>query len=292
MADETLLSSNLSGLIPTKISQEIITGVTKESFCLINSKRELMDTYKTTVSFLADMPGPTWVAEGKKINVVKPTILPVELEAKKLGFIITASRETLSDTVLNTFDKLKNSIKDSFATVIDKAIISGDTIEDGQVFQNTLISIANKQPIKRSKNIIADDISDSLAVIEDKGYSASNILAINSIKNELRKAKTTTGDYLYKDVNNLFGTPMNYNNQLDKTKGYAIAGDFKNYLLTGIYQDISYDVLREATLDLNDGKTINLAQEDLVGIRVTMRVAANILRHDAFSLVSVPEESA
>lgn len=292
MADETLLSSNLSGLIPTSISQEIITGITKESFCLLNSRRELMDTESLTVPVLADMPGPTWVAEGKKINVVKPTILPVELKAKKLGFILTASREALNDTVLNTFDKLQNPIKDSFATVIDKAIISGDTIEDGQVFKNTLISVANEQPIVRSKNSIADDISDSLAIIEDKGYSASNILAINSIKNELRKAKTTTGDYLYKDVNNLFGTPMNYNSQLDKTKGYAIVGDFKNYLLTGIYEDITYDVLREATLELSDGKTINLAQEDLVGIRVTMRIAANILRHDAYSLVRVPKVGA
>lgn len=251
-----------------------------------------MDTESLTVPVLADMPGPTWVAEGKKINVVKPTILPVELKAKKLGFILTASREALNDTVLNTFDKLQNPIKDSFATVIDKAIISGDTIEDGQVFKNTLISVANEQPIVRSKNSIADDISDSLAIIEDKGYSASNILAINSIKNELRKAKTTTGDYLYKDVNNLFGTPMNYNSQLDKTKGYAIVGDFKNYLLTGIYEDITYDVLREATLELSDGKTINLAQEDLVGIRVTMRIAANILRHDAYSLVRVPKVEA
>ena len=43
---------------------------------------------------------------------------------------------------------------------------------------------------------------------------------------------------------------------------------------------------REATLDLGDSKTINLAQEDLCGIRVTMRVASNILREDAFAMVT------
>ncbi|CZS04890.1 hypothetical protein CDFC105_91546 [Clostridioides difficile] len=40
---------------------------------------------------MAEMEGPTWVGEGKKINVVEPTIVPVTLKAKKLGMIITAS---------------------------------------------------------------------------------------------------------------------------------------------------------------------------------------------------------
>ena len=145
---------------------------------------------------------------------------------------------------------------------------------------------AAKQKVERTTGTIADDIADSLTLVENNNYNATNILAINSIKNELRKQKTTTGEYLYNNTNELFGVPMNYTNKFDSTTGYAVVGNFREYLLTGIYQSITYDVLREATLDLGDGKTINLAQEDLCGIRVTMRVASNILREDAFAMVT------
>ncbi|WP_347449151.1 hypothetical protein TPDSL_40770 (plasmid) [Terrisporobacter petrolearius] len=286
MADTSLLSNNLSGLIPAEISNQIVLGVKKGSFCLSNSRIEPMTTVKKSVPVLANLPGPVWVGEGKKITVVKPQIVPVTLEAKKLAFILTASRETLNDTVLHTFDQLKESIVDAFSVAIDKAIITGDVIEGSPVFTNTLLTVAGKQKVERTTNLIADDIADALAIVEDNGYNASNVLAINSIKNELRKEKTTTKEYLYSDVNNLFGTPINYTNQFDNTKGYAIVGDFINNLMTGIYQDIEYDVLRESTLELGDGTTINLGQADLIGLRVTMRIASNVLREEPFSLVS------
>lgn len=286
MADNTILSSNLSGLIPEEISNKIVAGVKKGSFCLYNSRIEPMTTVKKSVPVLASLPGPTFVGEGKKINVVKPTIVPVTLEAKKLAFIMTASRETLNDTVLHTFEQLQESIVDAFSIAIDKAIITGDVIEGDPVFTNTILDVAKKQKVDRTENIIADDIADALALVETNGYNASNILAINSIKNELRKEKTTTKEPLYQDVNSLYGTTINYTSHFDNTKGYAAVGDFKNYLMTGIYQNIEYDILRESTLDMGDGTTINLGQNDLVGIRVTMRIASNILREDAFSLVA------
>ena len=62
-------------------------------------------------------------------------------------------------------------------------------------------------------------------------------------------------------------------------------GNIRDFLVTGVYKDITYDVLREATLDLGSGKQINLAQNDLCGIRVTMRIASNVLREEAFSLI-------
>lgn len=184
--------------------------------------------------------------------------------------------------------QLRPSIVDAFSIAIDKAIIAGDTIDGTttKVFPTTILETAAKQKVERTTGTIADDIADALTLVENNNYNATNILAINSIKNELRKQKTTTGEYLYTNTNELFGVPMNYTNKFDSTTGYAVVGNFREYLLTGIYQSITYDVLREATLDLGDSKTINLAQEDLCGIRVTMRVASNILREDAFAMVT------
>ncbi|HBF8537288.1 phage major capsid protein [Clostridioides difficile] len=278
-----ILSEKLTGLIPGEITTEIIKKVINGSFCLQNSRREGMTTESKTIPVMAEMPGPTWVGEGKEINVVEPTIVPVTLKAKKLGMIITASRETLEDTILDTFENLKDAIADSFYKVIDKAIIMGDTLEDGKVF-TSIYEVASNQAISRSDKSLLDDLSDTMALVENNNYSVTNIIALNTLKNEIRKMKTKNDEYLIADTSDLFSTKVHYTSQLDKTKTNLITGDFNN-LITGIYKDITYDVLREATLNLGGGKEINLAQQDMVAIRVTMRVASQILREDAFSLI-------
>lgn len=284
MSDGLILSEKLTGLIPEEISSEIIGKIVKGSYCLQNSRREPMKTVKKSIPVLVSMPGPTFVGEGKKINVIEPTIVPVTLEAHKLGFIMTTSREALDDSVVNVFEDLKDSISEAFCEAIDKAIITGSVAEGQKPFK-TLYEVAEKQSVTRGEGVILDDVSDALALVEDKGHKVTNIMAVNSIKNELRKLKTGTGEYLLNDTSNIFGTPTEYLSHLDPETSVAILGNLKDFLVTGIYQDITYDTLREATLDLGSGEKINLAQEDLVAIRVTMRIASNILREEAFSLI-------
>lgn len=284
MTDSLILSEKLTGLIPEEISSNIIQKIVKGSYCLQNSRREPMKTVKKTIPVLVSMPGPTWVGEGKKINVVEPGIVPVTLEAKKLAFIITASREALNDPVFNVFEDLKDSISEAFCEAIDKAILTGSVTEGQKPFK-TLYEVAAKQSVTRGSGVILDDVSDALALVENNGHTVTNIMATNSIKNELRKLKTSTGEYLLNDTSSIFSTPTEYLSHLDPEKSLVMMGNLRDFLVTGVYQDITYDVLREATLDLGAEKVINLAQEDLVGIRVTMRIASNVLREEAFSLI-------
>lgn len=284
MSDGLILSEKLTGLIPEEISSNIIQKIVKGSYCLQNSRREPMTTVKKTIPVLVSLPGPTFVGEGKKLIVSEPTVVPVTLEAHKLGFIMTASREALNDSVVKVFKDLENSISEAFCEAIDKAIITGSVAEGQKPFK-TLYEVAEKQSVTRGEGVILDDFSDALALVENNGHTVTNIMAVNSIKNELRKLKTSTGEYLLNDTSNIFSTPTEYLSHLDSEKSLAIMGNLRDFLVTGIYQDITYDVLREATLDLGSGKQINLAQNDLVGIRVTFRVSANILREEAFSLI-------
>lgn len=284
MSNGLILSEKLTGLIPEEISSDILGKIVKGSYCLQNSRREPMKTVKKTIPVLVSMPGPTWVEENKKISISEPGIVPVTLEAKKLAFILTASREALNDSVVNVFEDLKDSISEAFCEAIDKAIITGSVTEGQKPFK-TLYEVAEKQSVTRGEGVILDDVSDALALVENNGYEVTNIMALNSIKNELRKLKTSTGEYLLNDTSNIFGTPTEYLSHLDPETSLAILGNLRDFLVTGIYQDITYDVLREATLNLGSGNTINLAENDLIGLRVTLRIGANILREEAFSLI-------
>ena len=54
-------------------------------------------------------------------------------------------------------------------------------------------------------------------------------------------------------------------------KAIAIAGNW-NYAVVGIRDEISYEVLKEATLNnvtMSDGKPLSLAENDMIAIKAT-----------------------
>ncbi|MDX5773433.1 hypothetical protein, partial [Clostridioides difficile] len=63
------------------------------------------------------------------------------------------------------------------------------TLEDGKVF-TSLYEVASNQAISRSDKSLLDDLSDTMALVENNNYSVSNIIALNTLKYEIRKIKT------------------------------------------------------------------------------------------------------
>ena len=280
MADELILSQQLDGIIPHEISNEIVKQIMEGSICMKYAKVEPMTTPKKTIPVVIIVPGATWVGEGEKIKVGKPSIIPVTLEAKKIAIIMTASKEALTDPVTNLFEDLKDAIAESFYSVIDRTILTGDTKNP---FKKTLLSVGTTRGVDETDDIMID-ISNTMGKVEEGGFTPTVLIQAPATKTKLRNLKTTMGTQLVTDVNNIYSTPVEYTTHFDSTKTPLITGDF-DYLRLGILEDIQYEVLRESTLSLEDGTSINLGQEDLMGLRVTMRVAAQVLRDEAFSVI-------
>ncbi|MBE6064696.1 phage major capsid protein [Clostridium cochlearium] len=278
--EDVILSQQLDGLIPEDISKEIINNIMQGSIAMKYGNVEPMKTPTKTIPVVIDVPGATWVGEGEKIKVGKPSILPVNLKAKKIGIILTASREVLNDSVVNVFQDLKDAIAESFYSTIDRTIFTGD---EKNPFPKTIYDVAVKNGITATDKLNID-ISDTMGKVEEKGYSPTTVISAPAVKTQLRNLTTSTGEQLIKDVNSLYNVPAEYTTHFDNTKTPLMVGDF-NYLRMGILQDISYDVLRESNLELENGTQISLGQQDLLGLRITMRVASLILKDDAFSLI-------
>ncbi|KEZ85390.1 hypothetical protein IO99_15055 [Clostridium sulfidigenes] len=281
MADtDLILSQQLDGIIPTEISNEIVKQIMQGSICMKYAKVEPMTTPKKTIPVVINVPGATWVGEGEKIKVGKPSIVPVTLEAKKIAIIMTASREALTDPVANLFEDLKDAIAESFYSVIDRTILTGDAANP---FKKTLLSVGTPNGITETDDIMID-ISNTLGKVEESGFTPTVLIQAPKTKTKLRNLKTTMGTQLVTDVNNIYSTPVEYTTHFDNTKTPLITGDF-DYLRLGVLQDIQYEVLRESTLTLEDGTSVNLGQDDLMGLRVTMRIASQVLRDEAFSIM-------
>ena len=74
----------------------------------------------------------------------------------------------------------------------------------------------------------------------------------------------------------------------DNTKALAIGGEWK-YSVVGIRDELEYEVVKEATLfnvTMADGKPLSLVENDLVALKVTMRLGFAIVQPKAFALLA------
>ena len=114
-------------------------------------------------------------------------------------------------------------------------------------------------------------INDAMGKVEANGYVPTAILGGPSLNSAFRAAITNLG-ILSTDQGQIGALPRH----IDLTGGFnegtafAIVGDFR-YLVYSFREEMEMRLLQEATLT-GGGKTYNLAQEDMVAFRFTMRL--------------------
>ena len=301
-ADESLfLKEQLEGFVPHPQATDIIKMATYGSAILRLSRVEMMESDNKKFPVLSKGPGAYWVDEGEKIKTSGAGWIFPQITAKKLAVIIPVTREKINDTTINVFNEVKPYIAEAFATAIDRACFFGGVLDGSQPpFARNFYDAAleNEMAIAFGTNAKLDlDVSDVMALVESKGFDARAFAADISLKNSLRKLRDVNGNQLYfqgaastLDYDTLYSLPIEFcrSSAWDKTKTLAFCGDFKNYSIVGIREQIQYDILKEATLTTvttPDGKPLSLAERDLIAIRATMRLGFLPVKEDAFAML-------
>lgn len=289
------LKDELVGFVPAEQAKEIIKGVAQGSVLMKLSNVSSMKSDKKKLNVLTDGPGAYWVGEGQRIKTSKATWIHPELEAKKLAVIIPVAKEKLEDTTIDVFTELKDAIAEAFYTTIDSAGFFGI---DSPFKTNILKSATDAGNIVQlgtnGDGKIDLDVSDAMALVENEDLDVTAFAARKGIKNSLRKLRDANGNQLFVDGTNgkeFYNNPIEFaqKGSWDKTKAELIGGDFKKYSQIGIRSGISYEILKEATLEGTldeDGKPISLAEQDLVAIKATMRLGYLSVKDEAFCVVT------
>ncbi|MFR4583218.1 phage major capsid protein [Clostridium cadaveris] len=279
MADTTFLKDNLSGTVPIEISKEIIKNIKDRASMLNVCKLESMASDKKTLPRLSDSGSATWVNEGEAIGTTVPKFDYPQLKAKKLAIIIPITKEKINDSVTAVLNEVKQAIADSFAAAIDKATIFGTD----SPFDTNLITAIGTQKITATANFDTD-LSNAMGLVEDNKYNCSNVLMGVNQKKVLR---ALANDNKYKGsitLNSVYETPIEFVRDFDATKALAITGDFSKAVI-GTREDITYEILKEATIKNSDQTTLNLAQQDMIAVKATMRLGFVVVDPKAFSAV-------
>ena len=285
------LKDELTGFVPVEQATEIMKDIARGSSILRLSKVSQMESDTKKIPVMTEGAGAYWVGEGERIKTTKAGWIYPELKAKKLAVIIPVTKEKLKDTTIDVFNELKESIAEAFYKAIDAAAIFGTQSPFASNIMKCIETSGNK--IEIGTNATLDlDISDAMALVEEAGYDVNGFAAKVGIKNSLRKLRDSNGNQLFVDGVNgkeFYSQPIEFsrNGAWDKTKAEIIGADWDKSLI-GIRDSLEYEILKEATLEGTvdeDGKPISLAEQDLIGIKATMRLAYLPIKDEAFCAV-------
>lgn len=282
--DKVTVFEHKDGTIPEKYQNMILKEVMENSKVMQLAKYEEMDSKEKKFEYFAKGPGAYWVGEGEKIKTSKAQWLQVKMVAKKLGVIIPCSREFLNYKMSDFFEVMKPKIAEAFYKKFDAAAILD--------VENPFLHAVEKS-VKASGNVIDgalnyDNILEMEDLLTDEDYDVNAFISTKKNRSTLRNTHRIENgvivESLYdRSANTLDGQPVADLKALDK--GTIYAGDF-DYMYYGIPYGMSYKISEEAqlsTLTNEDGTPVNLYEQELVALRVTMDVGFMIVKDEAFA---------
>ena len=272
--------TNVEALIDTQVANEIFEGVVRESKALSMFKRlPNMTSDKTKLRVLDSLPIAYFVDEstnnGRK-NLTKMAWDKKYINAAELAVIVPIKENVLNDTSIDIWSEVKPRIVEAFGKKIDNAIFNG-TDKPADWRAGLIPSIVSAGAEVTEGDNLYSDINDVMTKVEESGYNVTGLLGGVGLKGKFRMLTDTTGQPIKGTEIDSLPKAFLDNGAWDKTKSVLIAGDFSQAVYA-IRQDVTYKVLTEAVIqDPSNGDILyNLAQDDMVALRVVMRLGWEI----------------
>ena len=276
-----ITKQNAEALFSEDLIAEIIQGVVKQSAAL-SMFRQLpnMTSDVMRMRVLDALPMAYWVDEGAnngRKNLTEAAwdnkfIVPAEL-----AVIVPIKENVLNDASIDIWGEIRPRLVEAIGKKIDQAVFVG--IDKPTAWRADLLSsIAQAGAfVTQGSATLYSAINDAMAKVEESGYNPTGIVGGVDVKGKFRMMLDTAGQPIKgTEIDSL---PKAYidNGAWDKSKAQMIIGDFTQAVYA-IRQDITYKVLDQAVIqDPSTGSIkYNLAQEDMVALRVVMRLGWEI----------------
>lgn len=272
---------NAEALFTEDLVAEIIQGVTKQSAAL-RMFRPLpkMSSSLMRMRVLDALPLAYWVNDATDNGRKKLTeaawankfIVPAEI-----AVIVPIKEDVLDDASIDIWGEIRPRLVEAIGKKIDQAIFVG--VDKPSAWRADLLtSIAQAGAyVSQGSGTLYSAINDAMVKVEESGYNPTGIVGGVDVKGKFRMMLDTSGQPIKgTEIDEL---PKAYidNGAWDKSKAQMIVGDFTQAVYS-IRQDITYKVLDQAIIqNPSNGEIMyNLAQEDMVALRVVMRLGWEI----------------
>ncbi len=291
--DNVISRTDAGALIPEEASNDILKLIPKESAALTLFRRMTMSRKQKRLPVLSALPTAYFVDGDTGLKQTTEAAWSNKyLDAEEIACICPIPEAVLEDTDYDVWGEITPLIAEAIGRTFDAAAFFGTN--KPATWPTAIVPAAAAASNTETRNTtaanggVAQDISDTFALVETDGYDVNGAVAARKMRGLTRSARNGDGDILPEvTADSWYGTPVQYPMRGLFPTGSgsveAIVGDFAEGICA-IRQDLAYKVLDQAALFDDEGNLIyNLPQQDMVALRVTFRGAfqvANIINHD------------
>ena len=277
-------------LIPLEISKEIIKE-TPQASKLLPLMRRLpdMSAKQRSIPVQKSLPHAYFLnGDSAQKQTTKAEWDKVTLTAEELAVIVPIPEAVLDDADYDIWGELKPQIVEALGIAIDGAVLFGTNKPASWASAIVPTAIAKNHNIAFGTNVdVASDIigvGGVMSFVENDGFRVNGFLADSTLEAYLRDLRDKNNNPIYvprlteNSLDMLVGRRINYDNSgmFDLDKALMVAGDFTKAVYA-IRQDVTYKILTEAIIQNTDGSiAYNLAQQDMVALRVVMRLGVQV----------------
>lgn len=271
-----ITKNDVNALIDEQVVNEIFADAQKESKVLSMFRRlPNMTSDKTKLRVSDSLPVAYFVDEntnnGRK-NLTKAAWKNVFLTAEEIAVIVPIKENLLNDASVDIWAEIRPQLTSAIAKTIDAAVFKGEGAP-ASWGEGIIPQIIAKGKSVTETGKLYEDINNVMVEVEEGGYDVNALLGGVGLKGKFRMMVDQNGQPL--NTTEIGSLRREYldNGAWDKETATLIAGDF-NQAVYAIRSDVDYKVLTEAVIqDPSTGDILyNLAQEDMVALRVTFRM--------------------
>ncbi len=294
-------SNDAGALIPEDASREIWKVATLRSLTMQMFERKRMGQKQTRIPVLATKPTAYFVSGDTGLKQTSEQSWTNKyLNAEELAVIVPVPEALLDDVDYDLWAEVKPELEEAIGVAVDDAILFGTNKPSSwpSDLKTAAAAASNTRTIGGGASENAHkDVSAAMKTVEADGFPVNGLLVSNLYRADLRAAQATGGLPLFQSENwgvqsgiaddgrssisegRIFGIKALIHEAglsgFAQSSGYvaAFVGDFRQGII-GIRQDMTYKMLDQAVLQDASGAIVyNLAQQDMVALRVVTRVA-------------------
>lgn len=236
-----------------------------------------------TIPALGTSVNVFWTGEGAKKKSTQPKFAIVTQTLKKLAAIVPMTEEILEDSAIDLTALIGKLLGEAVAKEEDLQFFAGTGSPWTGILNNGDVNIV-LQASGDVYQLDADDLLDMQDETPAGALPGSKYYLNRKTLSIIRKLKDTTGQYIFQSPKDgLPGTIWDYPYVLseafpapaDVSEGdpYILFGNLANSCVFGDKQQIRIKLLDQATItDTDDETVINLAEQDMVALRMVERV--------------------
>jgi HK97 family phage major capsid protein len=275
--------TDVAALIPEDVASQVIGHVAEQSATLERFRHVPISSAQMRVPVLSALPVAYFVQGDTGLKQTTELAWANKfLNVEEIACIVPIPEAVLDDINFDIWDSVRPLMAEAIGRTLDAAVFFGtnkpaswptDVVAAATAAGNSTTGGALPEA-----GGIAQDINSVMSLVEADGFAVDGFVTSTAMKGVLRGARGTDGQPLADvSASTLYGLPISYVMRGLWPTGVGavrlIAGDWSQFVVA-VRKDITYKLLTEAVIQDNTGVIVyNLAQQDMVALRVVFRAA-------------------